>query len=196
MADLSHARQPPVFVGDNLALDFLNTRYGTGERRTDCLTDDESVVAWLKLAQLLPDDHTRAPAGLAKMARALRDNAQQLLDAAKAGTPADAAVVNSVLEKGRPRRELAWDDASGTFKVVKASRRDDAAGLLEPVAEAVVNLLTAEQLALVRQCEAHDCTLLFHDLTKSHRRRWCSMALCGNRMKVAAFRSRRKSAEG
>ncbi|WP_428243533.1 CGNR zinc finger domain-containing protein [Gynuella sp.] len=43
----------------------------------------------------------------------------------------------------------------------------------------------------VRQYEAHDCTLVFLDTTKSHRRRWCSVVLCGNRMKVAAFRSRK-----
>ncbi|NEJ40784.1 CGNR zinc finger domain-containing protein, partial [Rhizobium ruizarguesonis] len=40
-----------------------------------------------------------------------------------------------------------------------------------------------------------DCTLFFLDTTKSHRRRWCSMALCGNRMKVAAFRSRKQEAD-
>ncbi|WP_422121526.1 CGNR zinc finger domain-containing protein [Providencia huaxiensis] len=44
----------------------------------------------------------------------------------------------------------------------------------------------------IRQCEASDCVLYFLDLTKSHRRRWCSMSTCGNRMKVAAFRERKK----
>jgi predicted RNA-binding Zn ribbon-like protein len=48
----------------------------------------------------------------------------------------------------------------------------------------------------VRKCEAHDCTLLFEDATRSGRRRWCSMALCGNRMKVAAFRARRYDRDG
>ena len=50
--------------------------------------------------------------------------------------------------------------------------------------------LTEGDLQRVRTCEAHDCTLVFEDTTRSGRRRWCSMALCGNRMKVAAFRSR------
>jgi predicted RNA-binding Zn ribbon-like protein len=195
MAQISQDRHAPVFVGDNLALDFINTRYGVGDDRTDCFVDDASVVAWMKQAMLLPDDFGKAPGGLLKLARELRDNARRLVDAAKAGTAADAGVVNHVLELGRGRSELVWDDASGAFTVVKARRKDDAAGLLEPVAQALVNLLTAEQLALVRQCEAHDCTLMFHDLTKSHRRRWCSMALCGNRMKVAAFRSRQKAGE-
>ena len=36
--------------------------------------------------------------------------------------------------------------------------------------------------------------LMFYDRTKSHKRRWCSMALCGNRHKVAEFRKRRQSA--
>ncbi|WYX19210.1 CGNR zinc finger domain-containing protein [Achromobacter xylosoxidans] len=87
------------------------------------------------------------------------------------------------------------DGACQSFKAVRPRRLDDAAGMLEPVARAIVELLTDTPLALVRQCEAHDCTLMFHDRTKSHRRRWCSMALCGNRMKVAAFRSRKKESE-
>jgi predicted RNA-binding Zn ribbon-like protein len=60
------------------------------------------------------------------------------------------------------------------------------------VAESLVGLVMNDKFESVRQCEAHDCVLLFHDLSKSHRRRWCSMATCGNRMKVAAFRSRNK----
>lgn len=43
---------------------------------------------------------------------------------------------------------------------------------------------------LVRKCEDSDCVLWFVDKTKAHRRRWCSMALCGNRNKVASFRQR------
>ncbi|WP_422665694.1 CGNR zinc finger domain-containing protein [Achromobacter xylosoxidans] len=107
----------------------------------------------------------------------------------------DASVVNHVLKAGGAATELAWDGASQSFKAVRPRRLDDAAGMLEPVARAIVELLTDTPLALVRQCEAHDCTLMFHDRTKSHRRRWCSMALCGNRMKVAAFRSRKKESE-
>jgi predicted RNA-binding Zn ribbon-like protein len=61
-----------------------------------------------------------------------------------------------------------------------------------PVAEAVATLLAKGDFSLVRKCECPDCTLWFHDRTKSHHRRWCSMALCGNRMKVAAFRARQK----
>jgi predicted RNA-binding Zn ribbon-like protein len=64
---------------------------------------------------------------------------------------------------------------------------------LVPVAEAVARLLAEGDFKLVRKCESADCTLWFHDRTKSHHRRWCSMALCGNRAKVAAFRARQKA---
>jgi predicted RNA-binding Zn ribbon-like protein len=67
--------------------------------------------------------------------------------------------------------------------------------LLVPVAEAMAELLETGDYQLVRRCENPNCTLLFYDRTKSHRRRWCSMAICGNRMKVAAFRARQREAE-
>lgn len=62
---------------------------------------------------------------------------------------------------------------------------DDAA------AAAWLSRATELDFALVRQCEHSDCVLWFHDTTKSHRRRWCAMALCGNRHKVSEFRKRR-----
>lgn len=191
---LETAKNPmaPLFVGDDLALDFINSEFGVGAAHHDCFVDDEAVLAWLKLAGVLPEDVGAAPKGLKTLALRLRDNARSLVHAAKQEGASDASVVNQVLQAGRASKELRWDDASASFKVVRQRRRDDAASFLEPVAQAVVRLLTDTQLELVRQCEAHDCTLMFHDKTKSHRRRWCSMALCGNRMKVAAFRSRRK----
>nr|WP_263858563.1 CGNR zinc finger domain-containing protein [Coralloluteibacterium stylophorae] len=57
-------------------------------------------------------------------------------------------------------------------------------------------MLAEADLQHVRACEAHDCTLLFQDTTRSHRRRWCSMAACGNRMKAAAFRARSRDGSG
>lgn len=183
----------PLFVADNVALDFINTAYGGGARHCECFVDDNSVADWLKKVGLMSQTSKKVPEGLLALALEMRAAGKALVTAAKAGQGADVEVVNRVLKLGSPTRELRWDAASARFKVVKHRSTGDAAGVLEPVADAMVNLLTAEQLDLVRQCEGEDCTLLFHDLTKSHRRRWCSMAACGNRMKVAAFRSRKKA---
>jgi predicted RNA-binding Zn ribbon-like protein len=42
----------------------------------------------------------------------------------------------------------------------------------------------------VKACEGPACTLLFLDKTRRHTRRWCSMAVCGNRAKQSAHRTR------
>ena len=60
------------------------------------------------------------------------------------------------------------------------------------LAEAAARLLTEKDLDLVRRCENPACVLHFYDTSKNHRRRWCSMDLCGNRMKVAAHYRRQK----
>jgi predicted RNA-binding Zn ribbon-like protein len=193
MSERHSSPQGPLFVGDNLALDFINTRYGTGSAHRDWFGDDASVMSWLQLAHVLPEGRELAPKGLLKLALELRESASSLVESAKQDEEADVEVINQVLEAGRPAKELFWDSASKAFKVLTQRRQDEAANLLEPIAQALVDLLTKTELSLVRQCEAHDCTLIFQDLTKSHRRRWCSMAVCGNRMKVAAFRSRKKA---
>lgn len=180
------------FIANNLALDFVNTAYGVGEERRDYLADDASVVDWLKAAGELPEDCDVCPAGLMQLGRALREEAETLIASTKAGRPAKAAIVNQILAAGRPVRRLEWDEDKAGF-IMKSERYDlSAASLLEPVATSLALLLSADECQYVRQCEAHDCTLYFLDVTKSRRRRWCSMAICGNRMKVAAFRSRHK----
>ncbi|QCW28702.1 hypothetical protein FE772_10180 [Lysobacter enzymogenes] len=73
----------------------------------------------------------------------------------------------------------------------RAAVGDPAWRALAPLGEAAAQLLAELDFALVRQCEHSDCVLWFHDTTKSHRRRWCAMALCGNRHKVSEFRKRR-----
>ena len=69
---------------------------------------------------------------------------------------------------------------------------DTAEQLFVPLAEAAAELLACGNFDLVRKCEDNKCVLWFYDRTKSHKRRWCSMAICGNRAKVAAHRKRPK----
>jgi len=44
--------------------------------------------------------------------------------------------------------------------------------------------------ARIRQCGDPPCTRLFVDTSRARSRRWCDMAGCGNRAKVAGFRAR------
>jgi predicted RNA-binding Zn ribbon-like protein len=62
--------------------------------------------------------------------------------------------------------------------------------LLLPLARSLADLVCSEDFTYVKACEGPPCTLLFMDRTRHHTRRWCSMAICGNRAKQAAHRNR------
>ena len=186
------ASAPIQLVAGRLSLDFLNTAYGLGEAHRDVITDDASVLDWLNAAGVAPAG-APAPAGLAQQALALRVSLQQLLEDTKAGRAGDLGTLNAVLQAGQPVQALAWDSDAARPAWVNTPRDGGPASLLYPVAQDMAELLSGDALAAVHTCEAHDCTLLFVDTTKSRRRRWCSMAMCGNRMKVAAFRARKET---
>jgi len=59
-----------------------------------------------------------------------------------------------------------------------------------PVAHYAANFFATADYSAIRKCENPTCILFFYDTSKNHSRRWCSMELCGNRSKVAAFRER------
>lgn len=183
----------PPFIAGNLALDFINTLFGTASHQHECLDDDSSVVQWLDQAGVLTEDIESPPTGLLQLARALREDMRMLVISAKDGRAANTDLVNRVLERGRPIERIEWQPAKGVFEKQQYRRNLEGESLLQPVALALARLLTEESLQLVKECEACDCVLLFHDQTKSHRRRWCSMAACGNRMKAAAYRARRNA---
>lgn len=190
--DFKQLSSPPLFLADNLALDFINSEYGTGDERHDCFEDDLSVIDWLITAGLVPKG-TEAPAGLLTEARQLRDASRVVVHAAMHSVAVNLDAVNRILEKGHPLTRLQWDEDAQRYHVDFHADSHSAESLLWPVADALVKLVTGDKFEFVRQCEAHNCILLFHDLSKSHRRRWCSMATCGNRMKVAAFRNRKNA---
>ncbi|MGL5601914.1 MAG: CGNR zinc finger domain-containing protein [Silvania sp.] len=183
---------PPLFLADNLALDFINSEYGTGDERHDCFEDDRSVIDWLVKAGLVAKG-IEAPAGLLAKAHPFRDAARAVIHAAMNAVAVDLGVINRLLEEGHPLTRLQWDEETRQYHAGTHPVSNSPASLLWPVADALVKLVTGNKFEFVRQCEAHNCILLFHDLSKSHRRRWCSMATCGNRIKVAAFRNRKHS---
>jgi predicted RNA-binding Zn ribbon-like protein len=54
----------------------------------------------------------------------------------------------------------------------------------------MAQLFTTADRDRVRKCDR--CVLLFQDTSKKGTRRWCSMQLCGNRLKVAAYAARKR----
>lgn len=54
-------------------------------------------------------------------------------------------------------------------------------------------LLTSDAVEKIRACANPECRWLFLDTSKNHSRRWCDMALCGNRMKARRFKAAHKA---
>jgi predicted RNA-binding Zn ribbon-like protein len=64
---------------------------------------------------------------------------------------------------------------------------------LSHLARETVEIIGGEQAALLRECARPECTQVYLDHSRGHRREWCSMATCGSRMKAKAYRERQKA---
>jgi predicted RNA-binding Zn ribbon-like protein len=157
----------------------------------DFFQRDQDVLHWLKLAGLPVPEIAADGARIALLdsARTLRESIRSLVEKRKAGRRGDPAVLNRFLSGAQSHPRLVWNKPH-SLKVEKVRRKNTAEAILGPVAEAAAGLLATADFHLVKRCEDDTCVLWFSDNTKSHHRRWCSMELCGNRYKVAAYRRR------
>jgi predicted RNA-binding Zn ribbon-like protein len=105
--------------------------------------------------------------------------------------PRDDAVVavNDLLAEARAVPRLVRHD--GMDWHIHATERDAplARRILVEAAMALVDVIRADQMDRLRECDADDCEGIFVDLSKNASRRFCSTR-CGNRMAVRAYRAR------
>lgn len=207
---MADKRPPAFFLADALGLDFLNSTATPVDEEVEWLDNGEGLLKWLEDAKLVPKEVAAAfrrnalPGELdavAAQARALREWFRGFVLKHKGKTLRKTAVA----ELAPLNRVLARDEAFG--QIVADSRDHDHAGaaglalqarrrwrspdsLLLPIAQAIGEFLSTDDLSYVKACEGPACTLLFLDRTRKRARRWCSMAVCGNRAKQAAHRAR------
>lgn len=203
---------PAFFLADSLGLDFLNSVATPVDTPVDWLEDGEGLLGWLQQAQLVPEAvlrsaRERAIPGeidrLAGQARALREWFRGFVREHK-GRPLQAAdlmaldPLNELLKRDERFAEVVAEPSgeSTVFTLAQKRRWNSSDALLLPIAEAMARLVCDEDFLHVKACEGPACTMLFADHTRGHARRWCSMALCGNRAKQAAHRLRQKASSG
>jgi predicted RNA-binding Zn ribbon-like protein len=191
-------------VGGDLCLDYVNT-VDTWQRtdRVDYLSDYQALVAWAARAGALPTSQaerlldgaaTRQPQAHRVHVRAvaLRDALFHVLVPGKRRTAESwLEIVNEELESAM--RALRLRPAQSGYELVSTSG-DELDQMLWPVLRAATQLATSPGLERVRSCPGEDCGWLFLDTSKAGRRRWCSMAICGNRMKTRRHRARARLA--
>jgi len=100
--------------------------------------------------------------------------------------------VNEILRITEGHDELVGQDS--TWKIEFIAREGGLDWLLAAVARSGAEIIAEGTQARLRLCANPPCGLFFYDDSRTRRRRWCSMALCGNRSKVAAFARKHASA--
>jgi len=208
---MDYRQIPAIFVADAPGLDFLNSVATPVDEEVDWISDGEGLLAWLEQAELVPgavleEIRIRSTAAeledVAARARDLREWFRGFVRKRKGGPLVakdlrEIELLNQLLERDQQHGEIVTNISGGVTRFeLRANRRwPSAASLLMPIAEALARLVCEEDFTHVKACEGPRCTLMFADHTRGHARRWCSMAICGNRAKVAAHRKRLREQE-
>lgn len=187
----------PDAVGGHPALDFCNTRAGWGEPAPkEYLTQPRVLTVWAGTVGLLPSDRKgegaadEVRAAAAALARAVALREALYACALRRGTPDDWALVSREAAAARSTAVLV-----PAGEAPAAWRPDPALGPVEAaltaVAAAAEDLLTSSLAQFVAACPGEGCGWLFAD--RRRKRRWCSMAACGNRAKARRYAERRSA---
>jgi predicted RNA-binding Zn ribbon-like protein len=208
---MDYRQIPAIFVADAAGLDFLNSVATPVDEEVDWISDGEGLLGWLEQSELVPraalkEIRIRSTAAeLDDVAARARDLREWFRGFVRKRTERalvtkdlrELQSLNQLLERDQQHGEIVANASAGTTRFeLRANRRwESAESLLMPIAEALAKLVCEDDFRYVKACEGPRCTLLFVDRTRGHARRWCSMAICGNRAKVAAHRKRLKEQE-
>ncbi len=200
-ANRSDWRDSFLFLGNELALDFVNTRPVQDGKPTELLPDFGAVLRWFRAADLLDSEQVarlqRQWAGTAEAEKAtdvmkdLRERWRGELLAWEGGHAIRGQMLdnlNELMERHPMLTRLTKNRAACSTQLWFDAR--EPADLLAPLAHSAAMLLATGDRKRVRKCA--NCVLHFHDTSKKGTRRWCSMQLCGNRFKVAAYAARQQ----
>lgn len=198
-----------AFIGENLALDFVNTVSNRNPEppydfEREYLVDYGELVNFgeqsgivsageaEKLLRKAESEPTQAQKGL-EQAVILREALYWLLIKRLKGLPHDQAdldVLNGAVAEAMPHLQmqvkesdfsLGWEQSNDLNKIVWEIVRTS------------LDLLTSEKLNKLGQCKGKECGWLFLDISKNQHRQWCSMQDCGNRAKAHRHYQRKKA---
>jgi predicted RNA-binding Zn ribbon-like protein len=190
-------------LGGRLALDFANmpsysgapTRHLSWEElivflQASHIVSNQRGSTLLALSGADPD----AAQTLLSRSTDLRDSLRKIFDAMvrkEEIAPAWTQPINRILRITEGHDELISVDNG--WKLEFIAREGGLDWLLAAVARSAAEIIVEGAQARLRICANPVCGLFFSDHSRTHRRRWCSMAVCGNRNKVASFARRHTS---
>ncbi|MCQ9135834.1 MULTISPECIES: CGNR zinc finger domain-containing protein [Streptomyces] len=175
-----------VFVCGNPALDFAATLRARRTARFEMFATPDRLDAWYVESGLV-DAVSPAREADVEEATTVREALYRLITARRLGEAYDGAAL-TVLNNAA-RRPPAVPQLTPAGRWTQATPEE----ALSLVARAAVELLSGPDVPLLKECGNPECTRTYVDRSRGVRRQWCGMESCGNRIKAAAYRARRKS---
>jgi len=191
-------------VGGNLALDFVNTldyRY-VPERLVNLLPNYETFLEFATQTGMISEHQGR------RLLREISETeGRRALKRIIELREAMYSLFRSVALRQSPNRNClktfnrllaeTWVPDAVVWRKREFARQRGmpkraSNGLIPPILDAAVNLLTSADRRHIRECSDEKCRWLFLDRSKNHSRRWCDMRVCGNRAKVRRFHVRQR----
>ena len=195
-------RPAAFFIADHPALDFLNSFAAPWGQDIEWLQNGQDLLDWLEEAQLISSDDAKQ-IDAQNSTRQLNQTAQTAIELREwfrnfivknAGAP---IVPNAIKKLEKLNDILATDQAYRQIELPNLKWQQkrhwrDANDLLLPLANAMGDLLCDANISLVKNCGGETCGMWFLDISKNHKRHWCTMSICGNRAKAAAHRAKKR----
>lgn len=178
-----------------LCLEFATTGGEGPRQKWETLHGPDDLAGWFRKSGLaggskLAEVRVRVTSREFEDARRLREaiwlTAAQLAHA-KRPRSGDLTVLNELAARAplTPRVDVAGPRRLWATPVSGSQ-------ILSTLARDAIELFTGKSAGRIRECAGTRCSLLFVDLSRPGRRRWCSMDHCGNWEKVRAFRARQR----
>ncbi|MDQ0300408.1 putative RNA-binding Zn ribbon-like protein [Salibacterium salarium] len=185
-------------IGGTAWINLVNTTYNSNKQKIDILANTSNTFQWLEENNLLRESD------------ALALENEELLDSLIVELHSlrhlSETILSDLEQKGKlslnttdqfkrlvkkVEVNLTIDTKNEKFKLVSEgiTARDH---VLYNIVDSIIHTLDSISINRIRKCEHQECSLYFVDTSKSGKRRWCSMELCGNRKKAAEFYARKK----
>jgi predicted RNA-binding Zn ribbon-like protein len=191
-----------LFVANRRILDFLNTRPVLAQGATELLPDFHALERWFIAAGIM--NSTRAKSLLrswrnsSEAAAFLKDllpfrerlrDAVRRMEGGSAPSGEFIREVNARLSQHPSITVLRKREERIVREPLFVPQRLE--DLWAPLVDDAAALMSEPETHRLRQCEA--CVVHFFDTSKKGSRRWCSMNICGNKLKVAAYQHRKRN---
>jgi predicted RNA-binding Zn ribbon-like protein len=177
-----------------LVQEFLNT--ADIEAGTDALADVEQAGGWLHARGLAAANEPLDGADLQRLV-AFREALRTVLATRDGRPPVGPRIDRARSELSRIGRDaaltVAFGETGGARLVSSGSGADAVLGRL---LAAIVAATADGTWARLKICRNDACRWSFYDASRNRSGHWCSMSICGNRMKGRAFRLRRSRPGG